>query len=130
MVVVVVVVVIVVVVDDRLWCAGLTREVRREDKRAAPTRFAFHVNRATHQGHQAGRNGQAQSSAAVLARGRGVLLLESPEDGLLLVLRDADAAVTYRELQCDLAVRRAGAGYRAGRGRRRLPPARSPHLPR
>ena len=103
-------------VGDRLWCAGLTREVRREGEGAAPARLALHVDRAAHQGHQAGGDGQAQASAAVLARGRGVLLLESPEDRLLLVLRDADAGVTHREVKSDLAVRSPGRAGRVGGG--------------
>ena len=41
-----------------------------------------------------------------LPRGRGVLLLEGPEDALLLVPRDADAGVAHREPEADLLRRR------------------------
>ena len=81
----------------RLRGVRLASEARREGEGAAPARLALHVDRAAHQGHQPGGDGQAQAGAAVLPRGRGVLLLEGPEDRLLLVLRDADAGVAHRE---------------------------------
>ena len=46
-----------------------------------------------------------------LPRGRGVLLLEGPEDRLLLVRRDADAGVAHGEAQADLAL---GCGLAGG----------------
>src|SRR5256886_12659534 len=90
--------------DGRLsrdWLRGvrLPAEVRREGEGAAPARRAVHGDRPAHEGHQPGSDGQAQAGAAVLARGGGVLLLERPEDALLLVGRDADAGVPYGELQ-------------------------------
>ena len=42
----------------------------------------------------------------VLARGRGVLLLERLEDFRLLLGRDADAGVRHRETQADLSLGR------------------------
>jgi hypothetical protein len=40
-----------------------------------------------------------RAGAAVLARGRGVLLLEGPEDRSLLVRRNADAGVAHGKAQ-------------------------------
>ena len=57
-----------------------------------------------HQGHQPGGDRQAQPGAAVPPRRRGVLLLERPEDPLLLVPGDADAGVAHGEPQADLAL--------------------------
>ena len=72
---------------------GLASKLGREGEGAAPARLAVHGDRAAHQGHQPGGDGQAQAGAAILARGRGVLLFEGPEDLLLFVGRDADARV-------------------------------------
>ena len=68
-----------------------------------------------HQGHQPGGDGQAQAGAAVLPRGRGVLLLEGPEDPLLLLGRDADARVRDREAQArrSPSVARLAGGFHA-----------------
>ena len=94
-----------VVEQDRRPGGGLLRRVRlapeprREGEGAAPARLALHGDRPAHQGHQPGGDRQAQAGAAVLPRGRGVLLLEGPEDPLLLVGRDADAGVAHREAQ-------------------------------
>ena len=58
----------------------LAPEPRREGEGAAPARLALHGDLPAHQGHQPGGDRQAQAGAAVLPRGRGVLLLEGPED--------------------------------------------------
>ena len=90
-----------VVEQDRRPRSDLLRRVRlapepgREGEGAAPARLAVHADLPAHQGDQPGGDGQAQAGAAVLARGRGVLLLEGPEDSLLLVLGDADAGVAH-----------------------------------
>src|SRR5438876_5604672 len=52
-----------------------------------------------HQGHEPRGDRQAQSGAAVLPRGRCVLLLEGSENLLLLVRRDANAGVGNFEAQ-------------------------------
>src|SRR5438067_12111022 len=62
----------------------LLAEARCKGEGAAPARRAVHGDRPAHQGDQPGSDGQAQAGAAVLARGRGVLLLEGPEDAILL----------------------------------------------
>src|SRR5437763_5702612 len=80
----------------------LLAEARCKGEGAAPARRAVHGDRPAHQGDQPGSDGQAQAGAAVPARGRGVLLLERPEDALLLVRRDADAGVAHGEAQPDL----------------------------
>ena len=77
----------------------LAAEPRREGEGAAPARLALHRDRPAHQGHQPRGDRQAQAGAAVLARGRPVLLLEGAEDLLLLVARDADAGVAHGEQQ-------------------------------
>src|SRR5205807_2688840 len=76
----------------------LEPEPRREREGAAAARRAVHGDRAAHQGHQPGGNTQAQAGAAILSRGRGVLLLERAEDPSLLFRRDADARVAHREV--------------------------------
>ena len=48
---------------------------------------------AAHQLHQLFADGQSQSGAAVLARGRGILLDEGLEDGRAVLGPDADAGV-------------------------------------
>src|SRR4051812_12102976 len=55
-------------------------EARREGKGTALTRHAVHGDLPAHEGHQARSDGQAQAGALVLARARGVRLLESLED--------------------------------------------------
>src|SRR5438309_5455469 len=77
----------------------LPPELGREREGAAAARLALHRDRAAHELDQAGGNGQSQAGAAIPPRGRSVLLLERPEDLLLLVQRDADAGVAYREAQ-------------------------------
>src|SRR2546421_7951420 len=79
----------------------LLAEARREGEGAAPARRAVHGDRPAHKGDQPGSNGQAQAGAAVLARGGGVLLLEGPEDAILLLGRDANAGVAHREAEAD-----------------------------
>src|SRR5213083_2847156 len=80
----------------------LFTEARCEGEGAAPAWRAVHGDGSAHEGHQPGSDGQAQAGAAVLARGRGVLLLEGPEDARLLVGRNADAGVAHREAEADL----------------------------
>src|ERR1700736_3243814 len=82
----------------------LPPEPRREGEGAAPARLAVHGDLPAHQGHEPGGDRQAQAGAAVLARGRGVLLLEGPEDSLLPVLGDADAGVAHGEAQPDISL--------------------------
>ena len=79
----------------------LTTEPRREGKGATLARLACHGDLPTHQGHQPGGDGQAQPGAAVLARGGRILLLEGPEDFLLLVGWNADAGIADFESQRD-----------------------------
>src|SRR5438876_175638 len=86
---------------DRLRGVRLPAEARREGEGAAAARRAVHGDRPAHQSDQPGSDGQAQAGAAVLTRGRGVLLLEGPEDPLLLVGRDADAGVAHCEAEAD-----------------------------
>ena len=88
----------------------LATEPRRKTKGAAPPRLTVHGDPPAHQGHQPGCNRQAQPCAAVLPRGGGVLLLESPEDRLLLLGRNADAGVGDREVQADFPVGHGIAG--------------------
>src|SRR5580700_10080604 len=82
----------------------LKSEAGGEGEGAASARRAVNGDLAAHEGHQPGGDGQAQAGATVLARGRGVLLLEGPEDALLLLLRDADASVAHGEAQPHLAL--------------------------
>src|SRR5438876_12003999 len=77
----------------------LLTEARCEGEGAAPAWRAVHGDGSAHEGHQPGSDGQAQAGAAVLARGRGVLLLEGPEDALLLLGWDADAGVLDSKFQ-------------------------------
>src|ERR1700719_3872636 len=80
----------------------LLAKARREGEGAAPAGRAVHGDSSTHQGDQPGSDGQSQAGAAVLARGRGVLLLEGPENSLLLLGRDADAGVAHGEAEADV----------------------------
>src|SRR5581483_7738531 len=77
----------------------LKAEARREGEGAALPRLTVHGDLAAHQGGQPGGNGQTQAGAAVLARGRCVLLLEGTEDARLLLPGDADAGVADLEMQ-------------------------------
>src|SRR5947209_2520091 len=86
---------------DRFRVVRRSAEMRREGEGAALARGTVHGDGSTHEGHQPGGNGQAQASAAILAGGGGVLLLEGPEDTLLLVGRNADAGVAHREAEAD-----------------------------
>ncbi len=90
---------------DRLCGGRLAPESRREGERAAPALLALHGDRPAHQGHQPRGDRQAQSSTAVLPRSRSVLLLEGPEDRLLLFARNADAGVAHREAKPGFPVR-------------------------
>src|SRR5947209_15624772 len=80
----------------------LLAEARCEGEGAALARRTVHGDGSAHEGHQPGSNGQTQAGAAILAGGGGVLLLECPEDTLLLVGRNADAGVAHREAEADL----------------------------
>src|SRR5690606_29386249 len=71
------------------------RQVQREG--AALRGGAGQADVAAQQPRQLTADGQPQAGAAVLARGRAVGLLERLEDDLLLLGRDADAGVRYRE---------------------------------
>src|SRR6185369_5130165 len=73
------------------------RQVQREGR--ALRRRADKADLTAEQTRELAADGQAQASAAVLARGRSVGLLEGLEDDLLLVARDADAGVRHREGQ-------------------------------
>src|SRR5262249_25192390 len=79
----------------------LSAEAGREGEGATPARRAVHGDGSAHEGDQPGGDAQAQARAAVLARGGGVLLLERPEDALLLVGRDADAGVAHHETEAN-----------------------------
>src|SRR5262249_49478008 len=79
----------------------LLAETRCEGEGAAPAWRAVHADRPAHQGDQPGSDGQAPAGAPVFARGRGVLLLEGPENARLLLGRDADAGVADGEAEAD-----------------------------
>ena len=82
----------------RMW---LTPELCRESEGATPARLALYRDGTAHQGHQARGDRQPQARSAVSPRNRGVLLLERPEDPLLLVPSDSDPGVAHREPQVD-----------------------------
>src|SRR5258707_4272345 len=80
----------------------LSAEARREGKCTAPARRAVHGDGSTHKAHQSRGDGQSQAGAAVLACGGRVLLLEGPEDALLLLGWDADTRVAHREVETNV----------------------------
>jgi hypothetical protein len=83
----------------RLRGVRLNPEAGGEGEGAALARLAVHGDPPAHQGHEPGSDGQSKAGAAVLARRRGVLLLERLEDCCLLLGRDADAGVGDGEVQ-------------------------------
>ena len=107
---------------DRLRRVRLTAEAGREGEGAAPARLALHGDRAAHQGRPAGPRWSGPGRCRRTCAGRGVLLLERPEDLLLLVGRDANAGVRHREAQADLSP--------PARSRRRFPRAPPPRRSR
>ena len=72
---------------------------RGEPEGAALAQLALHADLAAHQLGQPLGDRQAQAGAAVLARGRGVGLLERLEQAPHLLWRHADAGVAHREVQ-------------------------------
>ena len=95
---------------DRLRAGRLPPEPRREGEGAAPARPAVHGDLPAHEVHQPGGDRQAQPGSTVPPRGRGVLLLEGPEDPLLPLGGDADAGVAHHEVKADLVLGRGAAG--------------------
>src|SRR5262249_56098405 len=63
----------------RLRRVRLEPEAGREGKRATLARLAFHGYLPAPEGHQAGRDGQAQAGTALFPRGGGVLPLRGTE---------------------------------------------------
>ena len=87
------------------WGAGLgNADPGGEPKRAALPRLGTHADLAVHQRGQVFGNRQTQSGAAVLARGRGVGLLEGLEQLQALLRRQANAGVAHFAIQQHLVV--------------------------
>ena len=74
-------------------------QVDLEGECAALPRHAGQLDLPAHQGDQPGRDRQTQPGAAEPPGGAGVGLLEGVEDGLLAVVRDADAGVGHGQPQ-------------------------------
>ncbi len=70
---------------------------QRDGKHAALARLARHTHRAAQQTREFPRYRQSQTTAAVLAAGRAIGLLERLENEVLLVARNADARVAHIE---------------------------------
>ena len=66
------------------------------------SRFALHPNTPAHHLDQLPGDSQPQSCPSIPARGATVRLGETIEDQFLLILRDTDARIGYREEQLDI----------------------------
>src|SRR5688572_19766476 len=72
-------------------------------KRAALSRLAFETDASAHHLGELHRNGQTEAGSAVLPRRRPIHLRERLEDECLLLGWNADAGVTDRQMELDLA---------------------------
>src|SRR5262249_38563427 len=68
-------------------------------ERAPLPRLALDPHSPSHELDELQRNGQAQAGAAVFARRRGVDLRKGLKEETQLLARNADARVTYREME-------------------------------
>src|ERR1700719_1692726 len=68
----------------------------------AAARLALDPHSATHHLRELRRNGQAQARTAVIARRRAVDLCKGFKNEPLLLLRDANAGVSYVEVKREL----------------------------
>ena len=75
------------------------RQHHRKVEAGALAGFALDPKPAAHEPRQPRADGQSESGAPVIARGRAVDLREGVENQLVLVLRDADAGVRHGELE-------------------------------
>src|SRR5258706_2847536 len=71
---------------------------------AALARFTLDPDFATHHLDQLRGNGETESRAAVLARGRTVGLREGVEDDALFVRGNADTRVPYGKVQANIII--------------------------
>ena len=77
----------------------LHAEVRDKGEPAPPPDFAVDPDPSAHQLDELRGNREAETGAAIAARGGGIGLHERAEDLPLLLLRNADAGVGHREPQ-------------------------------
>ncbi|MNM65345.1 hypothetical protein D3C81_767810 [compost metagenome] len=107
--------------DRRRHRADRSRPQRQHQRETtALVLFAVHHQLATQQLGQATCDGQAQSTATVVAAGAGIHLLECFENGFQALFRNADAGIAYRQCQVLLIGGGTHAGKQRGIGHRQV----------